>query len=340
MKVYRRLTDLITLLCDETFKATTENLAGAVGVSERQIEEDIDYLMKYKTAKGKQLFASHITITKTDSGNCYRMDPEAFGEGYKLLRLTPDEFKYFEALDYYKYEEDDTYLYEEEELFTNILGIHIEGFEHVLNPEDVSDMEMVIDASETISMNRGLNGEIKNVPFIPHFIKRDVNENELYVIQVDEDGYISAVPFYDIHSYTIKSKDGRKDFSDEIIARVDSVWSFDEDTLDDIFKNNEEPTHINEDTLDDIAKKEPTHIKLMIFDEDDMIERLRTDTFGRKRGSLTGPCSYGEDTVYYYEDDVLGLKPFKKWVKEFGESVIVLEPKELAYEIYRENCIG
>lgn len=339
MKVYRRLTDLITLLCDETFQATTENLAGAVGVSERQIEEDIDYLMKYKTAKGKQLFASHITITKTDSGDCYQMDPEAFGEGYKLLRLTPYEFKYFKALDYHRYEVE-SYLSEEEELFASMLDIRIEGFEHIFYPEVVTGMEKAIDAGATISMKRVLNGKIKNVPFIPHFIKRDVNENELYVIQVDEDGYISAVPFYNICSYEIESKDGRKDFSDEIRARVDSVWSFDIDTLDDIFKNNEEPTHINEDTLDDIAKKEPMHIKLMIFDEDDMIERIKTDTFGRKRGSLTGPCSYGEDTVYYYEDDVLGLKPFKEWVKEFGESVIVLEPKELAYEIYRENCIG
>lgn len=338
MEVYRRLNDLIIFLCDETFQATTENLAKAMGVREQQVKADIDFLLNYEAQKGKYLFKPHISITETDSGICYHMNSEtAFGDDYRLLRLTPREFEYNKYYEAGNYSCDDLHNFINER--SDMANLYYDEY-YWFSSDKVSAMEMVIDDGATISMNRGLNGEIKNVPFIPHFIKRDVNENELYVIQVDEDGYISAVPFYDIHSYKIKSKDGRKDFSDEIRARVDSVWSFDVDTLDDIFKNNEEPTHINEDTLDDIAKKEPMHIKLMIFDEDDMIERLRTDTFGRKRGSLTGPCSYGEDTVYYYEDDVLGLEPFKKWVKEFGESVIVLEPKELAYEIYRENCIG
>ena len=324
MEVYRRLNDLIIFLCDETFQATTENLAKAMGVREQQVKADIDFLLNYEVQKGKYLFKPHINFTETDSGICYHMNSEtAFGNDYKLLRLTPREFeynKYYEAGNYSYY--DLNYILKE------IDGIEILDYDEYswFSSDKVSDMERVIDASETIAYKRVSMKETDDgIEFTPHFIKRDMNTDELYVIEVDEvDGYITGEPIYAIHKYEIvpKGTDSRSKLSDEIRARVDSVWSFDGDTLYDIYEN----------------KEEATHLKLMIFDEDDMIERIRTDTFGRKRGSLTGPCSYGEDTVYYYEDDVLGLKPFKEWVKEFGESVIVLEPKELAYEIYHENC--
>ena len=42
-----------------------------------------------------------------------------------------------------------------------------------------------------------------------------------------------------------------------------------------------------------------------------------------------------EEKVAYYEDDVCGMGSFKRWLLGYGASVMVLEPYELAEDIYR-----
>lgn len=39
--------------------------------------------------------------------------------------------------------------------------------------------------------------------------------------------------------------------------------------------------------------------------------------------------------VKYYEDDVCGMGSFKRWLLGYGASVMVLEPCDLAEDIYR-----
>lgn len=52
MNAYNRLTKLIVYMSDEKFQATIPNLAKAMGVYERQVEEDINSVIGFKKRKG------------------------------------------------------------------------------------------------------------------------------------------------------------------------------------------------------------------------------------------------------------------------------------------------
>ncbi len=69
-------------------------------------------------------------------------------------------------------------------------------------------------------------------------------------------------------------------------------------------------------------------VKLKVFEEANLIKRLKTNLSTRKHGSW-------EDYEKYsiYTDKVIDYAAFKKWVMSLGKSVIVIEPKCLAEDI-------
>ena len=75
------------------------------------------------------------------------------------------------------------------------------------------------------------------------------------------------------------------------------------------------------------------HVKLKIYKETgNLYEKIRTETNGRRFGRLYDDPT--KDDVAYYEDEVCGMGSFKSWLLGYGASVYVLEPKELAREMY------
>lgn len=70
----------------------------------------------------------------------------------------------------------------------------------------------------------------------------------------------------------------------------------------------------------------PTHVKLRIADETtNIIKKIQRDIYLRSE-----TCKfYQEGDFYYYEDDIVGMDEFQRWVRSYGSSIIVLEPKSL-----------
>ena len=42
---------------------------------------------------------------------------------------------------------------------------------------------------------------------------------------------------------------------------------------------------------------------------------------------------YKDGNYYYYEDDILGMPDFRRWLRSYGSSITVLEPQTLIDEI-------
>lgn len=75
--------------------------------------------------------------------------------------------------------------------------------------------------------------------------------------------------------------------------------------------------------------KAPVPVKLKIKKEAQVPERIQAELSWRKYGKWTEYDSY-----FIYEDLVSGLSSFKLWVRKYGSSVLVLEPRDIARELY------
>lgn len=74
---------------------------------------------------------------------------------------------------------------------------------------------------------------------------------------------------------------------------------------------------------------EPIHIKLRISTgTTNIIQKIKSDTALRSTGKL-----YKEGDFYYYEDDILGMPDFRRWMRSYGSSITILEPQTLIKEI-------
>lgn len=74
-----------------------------------------------------------------------------------------------------------------------------------------------------------------------------------------------------------------------------------------------------------------TVVKLKIYNEGNVIERVRND-LGRKLTEDT--FHYNEDDPYaIYEDEVIGTEVFLSWVYSYGSSMVILEPRELVDKV-------
>lgn len=80
-----------------------------------------------------------------------------------------------------------------------------------------------------------------------------------------------------------------------------------------------------------ILSEDYTHVKLKIFDEVGVIDRVKKD-LGDKLSDDT--FHYYEDEGYaIYEDDVVGVGSFMSWVYSYGSSVVLLSPDELVKRV-------
>ena len=89
---------------------------------------------------------------------------------------------------------------------------------------------------------------------------------------------------------------------------------------------------------------EPEHVKIKIYDEFGVADRVKHDLGAKADGHFTGPFPAEDEEVeyYIYEDDVIGINKFAAWVRSYGSSIIVLEPETLARQMVEsaEKRIG
>ncbi|SFQ09620.1 Predicted DNA-binding transcriptional regulator YafY, contains an HTH and WYL domains [Lachnospiraceae bacterium XBB1006] len=81
---------------------------------------------------------------------------------------------------------------------------------------------------------------------------------------------------------------------------------------------------------------EPIHVKIRIAAETkNIIRKVKNDLKYRSRtGKLIQDGEY-----YFFEDDIIGLPEFQRWLRGYGSSIIVLEPQELRDEIVQNAKI-
>ena len=74
---------------------------------------------------------------------------------------------------------------------------------------------------------------------------------------------------------------------------------------------------------------DPLHIKLRISAETtNIIQKIKRDIALRTTAKL-----YKDGDFYYYEDDILGIPDFRRWMRSYGASITILEPQTLIKEI-------
>lgn len=104
---------------------------------------------------------------------------------------------------------------------------------------------------------------------------------------------------------------------------------------------------------DGIGEDTPTKVTLLIEENTkNIISKIESETYRRKYGKLEKfskkdkafqkkynkliqkliPDDHSEK-AWIYTDEVLGINSFKRWLRKYGSSVLVLEPKELAIEM-------
>jgi len=70
----------------------------------------------------------------------------------------------------------------------------------------------------------------------------------------------------------------------------------------------------------------PIHVKLRIAPETrNIISKIKRDTSLR---SATNKF-YQDGNFYYYEDDIIGIDEFQRWIRSYGSSIVVIEPTTL-----------
>lgn len=337
MNVYDRLSNLFAYMCNQNFPATVHNIAKAMNVYEKQIAQDIAFIESFEMPKGNPLFKPHMSITYIDGEPCYHMNPAAFVY-YSHLEL--DEQRYSSKIpkDYvlcpltHLEDEFHKYLIENEGLHNCTNNEEYKEFSLQLIPnlmnskEDISDTKATVEEAMTLGKQIEFNYQgISNLHMIPHLLMRDINTKKLYAIETFEDDYLEIFSLAEMDSVRTTSTQ-KTTIIPKKIARAQCIWSF-------------EPEY-----LDKIMVSAPTHIKVKIYEDNaDIINKIKADTCCRSKGILKGPFPSQDDSsinIYFYEDDVIGLEAFEEWTRQFGSSVIMLEPKELAYDIYRALISG
>ena len=86
----------------------------------------------------------------------------------------------------------------------------------------------------------------------------------------------------------------------------------------------------NENNAADKSTEKPIHVKIRVRNETrNLINKLKKDVILRAETSKL----YIKDGSWYYEDDILGINDFRRWLRGYGSSLVVLEPKSLIKQI-------
>lgn len=144
----------------------------------------------------------------------------------------------------------------------------------------------------------------------PRLLYHNLSNGHMYCITGNNWHSISAYRLDRMNRIEILSVDQSvSEEREQIFKQFDYLWGMD---------------------LTDIDKP-PVHVKIRIdANTHNILNKIRADVDRRIHKKF-----YAEGSYYYYEDDIIGLNDFRSWLYQYGSSLVVLEPKELAQKVYR-----
>jgi hypothetical protein len=301
---------IISLILSDDFTASVERLSSACGLPIPQMRKYISIIFKNETLRSHlsptpevndeddnflKNFLNKIVSGKADTVPFYLIDMDDFIESYYLLPITSIESGYIGKIYPKLIQNQQTSLFE---IKNSVFSIP----EIILKRRD--KIQEVISQKKKIEfIYKSPHFNITNVVCTPVSIIQNLTTQILYV-KDSENKYYRI----DRIQSDIKKIEEHSDIDQYIPSPFQKY-----------FWGTEYQEHGN-----------PVHVKLRISPEtSNIIEKIRSDTALRNE---TGKL-YKDGDFYYYEDDILGMPDFRRWIRSYGSSITVIEPQSLIDEI-------
>lgn len=304
---------IISLILSDNFYASVTNLSQACGLPIPHMRKYISTIFDNKilfshlspTAdiddedidplKTAELFLNRIVEGYADNEAIYLVDMDDFTAGYYLLPITPIEAGYINNIYPNLIQNQRTSLFEIKDTIDSIPN-------NLIKKQD--KIQEAISREKKVKFNYSSSKfDCLKIVCSPVAIVHNLTNKILYVKDSENNHYrIDRI---------ISNIEILKDNSNISLYKPDPYQKY--------FWGTEYKT-----------QDEPVHIKLRISAEtSNIIEKIKNDTILRSE-----TCKlYHDDNFYYYEDDILGIQDFRKWLRGYGSSITVLEPQFLIEEM-------
>ena len=306
---------IISLILSDNFLASVESLTEACNLPIQQMRKylaiifdnknllthlsptpDVDEVNEdYNFVETASTFLSAILSGNADNKPIYLINMENYIEDYLLLPITSIEAGYVSSVYPNLIQNQRSNLFEIKDTVDSVS-------KHILEKQD--DIQNAISRGVKIKFKyKSPQFELTEIICSPVAVIQNLTTHILYVKDTENN-------YYRIDR--IKSKiTTLEDPSDINLYSPSSYQKY--------FWGNEYQRHT-----------EPTHIKLQIkANTTNIIEKIKNDTALRiDTGKL-----YKDNEYYYYEDDILGIPDFRRWLRSYGSSITVLEPQTLIDKI-------
>lgn len=171
-------------------------------------------------------------------------------------------------------------------------------------------IQLAIDSNQYIkfSYKNAKDGSLKIYELAPKLIYHNTSNGRMYMITLKDNEQVFAWRLDRMFSCTtIKNQTDTTPIPQKIMEKFDYFWALDLDTI-----------------------NEPVHIKIRIEGYNrNIIEKIQNDISRRKYAKF-----YQDGDYWYYEDKIIGLSSFRSWIYQFGSAMVVMEPAELAKDVY------
>lgn len=306
---------IISLILSDCFTASVDSLAVACHLPNQQMRKYLAVIFKNKNLlthlspspesdteneednfiDTAQNFLSEITSGNADAEPIYLIAMSDFIDDYLLLPITSVEAGYISNTYPKLIQNQRANLFEIKDSLNSV-------------PKQILEKHDII--QNAISQNRKIGFRYKspqfdlaNIVCSPATVIQNLTTNVLYLKDTENN-------YYRIDRIKSKIK---------IMSESSNLSQYIPNSYQKYYWGNEYQEH-----------KEPIHVKLQInTGTTNIIEKIKRDTVLRAE---TGKL-YKDGDFYYYEDDILGIPDFRRWMRSYGSSITVLEPQTLIKEI-------
>ncbi len=346
---HTRLSELIALMSSEIYMdydngargLTIRKIREITGIPENILKKDIEFLLLSKNTG--VFIETDIEETDVDETN----DEESYYEDYDDEELHPAFLKLLKegkeeaadvslGFDYSMFEEDTAP--EEKPVFFTPMEKNI--FAKVMHKSDISDAVWVKDTVFSVPDNiKELQNEIRIAIENEHPVSfrysspegeievnclnvrriyETLDNKRLYCIAMDEEMYPLFYRLDRISDLKIENKKKTEPETKGTFDFLDHMWG----------------AEASQEMWDaENLQYRHFHVKVKIFNETKNIyAKIKEETKGRKYGRLYK--AEDDDNIFYYEDEISGKNSFKKWLRRYGASAVLMEPPDLAKEMY------
>lgn len=302
---------IISLILSDSFSASVESLATACNLPRQQMRKYLSVIFGNKNLlthltpspevddeneddnfiETANAFLSKIVSGNADTEPIYLADMSDFIDHYLLLPITSIEAGYVSSAYPNLIQNQRTNLFETKDTVDSVP-------KHILEKQDI--VQNAISQGKKIEFKyKSPQYDLADIVCSPAAVIHNLTTHILYIKD-------TANNYYRIDRIKTKIKilTEPSDFDQYIPSHYQKY-----------FWGNEYQKH-----------EEPIHVKIRIkAGTSNIIEKIKSDTALRvETGKL-----YKDNDYYYYEDDILGMPDFRRWMRSYGSSITVLEPQTL-----------